>query len=64
MNNSWTVILEEDENGEIVLPLGEEFMKENGWEIGDKIDWSVEDGYAVMINLSKKAREEGADKVA
>lgn len=61
--NSWEVILEEDEHGEIFLPLGEEFMKQNGWEVGDQIDWRIEDGYAVMINLSKKERDQ-AGKVA
>lgn len=58
MNESWEVILEEDESGEIILPLGEEFMKKHGWLIGDTIDWKIGDGCAIMTNLSKKEREE------
>ena len=58
MNESWEVILEEDENGEIILPLGEEFMKKHGWQVGDSIDWKIEDRCAIMTNLSKKEREQ------
>lgn len=58
MNESWEVILEKDENGEIILPLCEEFMKKHGWQIGDSIDWTIGDGCAIMTNLSAKLREE------
>jgi hypothetical protein len=61
MNKPWEVILEEDENGEIILPLGEEFMKRHGWLPGDQIDWEVKDGYAIMTNLTAKMREEPND---
>lgn len=60
MNNKWEVILEEDEHGEIILPLGEEFMTKHGWLVGDQIDWKIEEGCAVMTNLSAKAREQAA----
>lgn len=33
------VILETDENGDLVLPIGEEIMKQLGWKIGDTIEW-------------------------
>ena len=35
------VTIEEDENGDLYLPLGEgeELCKELGWEIGDTITW-------------------------
>lgn len=58
MSNSWEVVLEEDEHGEIILPLGEKFMNDQGWLVGDQIDWKVEDGYAVITNLSKKERDQ------
>jgi hypothetical protein len=59
MTDSWTVILEEDENGDVILPLGEEFMKKYGWEIGDKLDWELTDTGAILTNLSAKEREAG-----
>ena len=33
------VTLEKDENGDLVLPLSDELMKQLGWEIGDTIEW-------------------------
>ena len=33
------VTLEKDENGELILPLGDELMDELGWKIGDTIEW-------------------------
>lgn len=35
-----TVKLEQDENGELILPLDEKMCKELGWEIGDIILWN------------------------
>jgi len=37
------VKLVEDENGELILPLGEDFCQELGWEVGDSIDWIEND---------------------
>jgi hypothetical protein len=35
-----TVILEEDDEGNLVLPLSDDMLEELGWEIGDTIDWT------------------------
>ena len=35
-----TVIIEEDEEGNLVLPLSDDMLEELGWEIGDTIDWT------------------------
>lgn len=58
MTNSWTVTLEEDENGDVILPLNEEFMKEQGWLEGDIISWDVIEGGAVMTNITAKERKD------
>lgn len=34
------VTLEQDENGDLILPLTNELCKEVGWEIGDTISWT------------------------
>jgi len=62
MNNSWEVILEEDENGEIILPFPPELIKRYGWLEGDEIEFEIEDKCAIIINTTAKMREE-ADKV-
>lgn len=61
MTKSWEVVLEEDENGEIIIPLGEEFMKKHGWEVGDQIEWTLGDGCAIMTNLTAKLRGKDAE---
>jgi hypothetical protein len=33
------VTIQEDENGELILPLGEGVCEELGWKIGDTLDW-------------------------
>jgi len=31
--------LEQDENGDLILPLGDEICETLGWNIGDTIEW-------------------------
>jgi hypothetical protein len=39
------VTLETDENGDLVLPLGDEIFADLGWQIGDTVEWiDNEDG--------------------
>ena len=33
------VTIQEDENGELILPLGDDVCEELGWKIGDTLDW-------------------------
>jgi bifunctional DNA-binding transcriptional regulator/antitoxin component of YhaV-PrlF toxin-antitoxin module len=35
----YTVQVEEDENGDLVLPFPEKMLEELGWEIGDQLVW-------------------------
>lgn len=57
MNNSWEVILEEDENGEVILPFPPELIQRYGWLEGDEIEFEIIDGGAVIINTTAKMRE-------
>lgn len=34
-----TVKLEQDAEGNLILPLGDDVMAELGWEIGDTVRW-------------------------
>jgi hypothetical protein len=39
------VTLETDENGDLILPLGDEIFADLGWQIGDTVEWiDNEDG--------------------
>jgi hypothetical protein len=49
-----TVKLEEDENGDLVLPLSDELLKELDWKEGDNLNWKDNDG---SFTLTKKTEE-------
>jgi len=57
MNNSWIVTVEEDEYGDVIIPLGESFMEKYGWQMGDKLTWELTDNGAIITNVSAKERE-------
>ena len=51
--NSWSVTLQEDEEtGDLILPLPDEVMKSNGFEIGDTLRWK--DNKDGSISITKK----------
>jgi hypothetical protein len=49
-----TVKLKKDKSGNLILPLGDEVMKEVGWDIGDTIEWS--DNGDGSWTMSKKVK--------
>jgi hypothetical protein len=40
--NTWTVTLEEaeDGSGDLVMPLPQDFLDQQGWQEGDVLDWT------------------------
>ena len=37
---NWEIVVEEDpENGDLILPLPEDFLKQVGWKEGDELEW-------------------------
>lgn len=58
MKNSWEVILEEDEYGEVILPFPPELIERYGWIEGDEIEFKIKDRSAILINVTAKAREQ------
>ena len=39
MSKSWVVTLEEDENGDLILPLSDEILENTGISLGDTVEW-------------------------
>lgn len=39
----FTVTLEEDEFGEVILPIPNEVLEDLGWAVGDELEYSVDD---------------------
>lgn len=40
----WTVQLEEDENGELIMPLPTDLLAQMGWDVGDDLIWQEHNG--------------------
>lgn len=59
MNKSWTVIVEEDEDGNAVLPLPKEMIDELGWITGDILNMDVneETGVVIVTNITCDERK-------
>lgn len=36
---SWTIELERDDNGDLILPLSDEILQISGFKVGDDIEW-------------------------
>jgi len=39
MSDTYTVSLEEDKNGDLILPLSPDILKQMGWDEGDTLLW-------------------------
>jgi len=55
--NSWEVMLEEDVNGEIILPFPPELIRKYNWLEGDQLEFEIKDKHVIITNLTAKMRE-------
>jgi hypothetical protein len=56
IKTSWTVTLEEaeDGSGDLVMPLPQDFLDQQGWKEGDTLDWKDnEDGSWTLSKVEK-----------
>ena len=44
----YTVILDEDENGDLFMPIPADFLTELGWQEDDLLEWIVENDQIVL----------------
>lgn len=52
----WTVTVEEDENGDLVLPFPADLLAQMGWDIGDELAW--EEAFNGSFTLKKIDKSE------
>lgn len=52
MENKFTVHLEEDKNGDLILPFPDEMLESLGWQEGDMLEF-VEDEYSDAFYIRK-----------
>ena len=55
-----TKVTEICENGDAIVELPDELVKELNWEIGDTLDYQMKDGAVYIKNLSKEKRDASA----
>ena len=51
---TYSAIIEEDENGDAILPLPPEMLLELGWKEGDTLDWKNNgDGTYSLVKIGE-----------
>ena len=50
-------VLEICDNGDAIVELPEELLKELGWKVGDELDYQMVNGSVHITNLSLKERK-------
>jgi len=56
LKTSWTITLEEadDGSGDLVMPLPQDFLDQQGWQEGDTLDWKDnKDGSWTLSKVEK-----------
>jgi hypothetical protein len=51
------VYLEKDENGDLILPLGDELCAQVGWKVGDTIEW-IDNGNGTWTMRKQEMKKE------
>ena len=57
--NRWEVIVEEDENGETIIPLPKDLIKKYNWLENDELDVDIQGDYIIITNVTAKIRDQG-----
>jgi uncharacterized membrane protein (UPF0127 family) len=55
-----TKVTEICENGDAIVELPDELVKELDWQVGDTLDYQMKDGAVFIKNLSKEKRDASA----
>jgi len=55
------VKLEQDENGDLILPLSEEVLKSVGWKVGDIIIWNENKDGTFTLTKKNEQSEKNLD---
>jgi hypothetical protein len=58
LNNKIVTLVEDEDTGDLILPIGDELMAEVGWEVGDTLDWvDNKDGSFTIIKKQEVETE-------
>lgn len=53
MSKRFTVTVEENEYGELVLPIPDEICDELGWEVGDELEYQINDTEFILKKIEE-----------
>jgi len=48
MSHRFVVTLEEDEYGDLIMPIPEEVLDELGWTVGDDLDYTLDEDSIIL----------------
>ena len=48
MSHRFVVTLEEDQYGDLIMPIPEEILDELGWTVGDDLDYTLDDDSIIL----------------
>ena len=54
MSKRFTITIEEDEFGELILPIPDEICEELGWDIGDMLDYDIQDDCFTLRKVNEE----------
>ena len=57
MNNNIVTLEEDPETGDLILPLPPELFENGNWEIGDTLNFEVENDAIILTNVSFLERQ-------
>jgi hypothetical protein len=52
-NTDYTVTLDEDENGDLLMPIPADFLDSLGWQEDDLLEWIIEDDQIVLRKVEE-----------
>lgn len=58
MKKTYVVTLEQDENGDLLLPFPDELLNQMHWSEGTELEWKVNDDGSVEITEKKATPNE------
>jgi bifunctional DNA-binding transcriptional regulator/antitoxin component of YhaV-PrlF toxin-antitoxin module len=59
-NTHWEVIVEENENGDLVLPIPQDLLNSQGWKEGDDLEFTDnKDGSWTIHKIKKDQSDPG-----
>ena len=61
-NTSWTVTVEQDENGELLLPFPPDLLAQMGWSEGTEVDVKVQLAEYNNVLVISKVNENEKDR--